>query len=80
MTVIAQIHVPQFYSTVEKKDGEYVRTWQHGPGQRKQRATISELKAAELCALSDWSVCDALKEAKSSRFPYQALLAELMDL
>lgn len=80
MPVIAQIHVPQFYSTVEKKAGGYIRTVQHGPGARIQRSTISELKAAELCALSDWSVCDALREAKASRFPFQAILAELMDL
>lgn len=80
MTVLAYIRAHNLYSTLEKKGDEYVRTTQCGPGARRQVSTVTELKAAELCSLSDWVVCDALKEARSSRFPFQSVLAELMDL
>lgn len=81
MTVIASILVAGFRSQVEKKGEEYVRTSQFGgPGSRRDIRTISEHQAAELCCLSDWVVCDALKEARASRFPFQSVLAELMEI
>ncbi|UQS95138.1 hypothetical protein Pam3_67 [Pseudanabaena phage Pam3] len=78
--ILAYIRVANLYSKLEKKGGEYVRTTQHGPGSRRIVSTVSELKAAEICSFSDWTVCDALKEAKASQFPFQAVLAELMDM
>lgn len=77
---LAYIRVANLYSKLEKKGGEYIRTTQHGPGSRRIVSTVSELKAAEICSFSDWTVCDALKEARGSRFPYQAVLAELMEI
>lgn len=77
---LARIMVHNHHCTLEKVAGVYTRTTQAGPGAPKVRSEVSELKAAELCSFSDWSVHDCLREAKASRFPYQAILAELMDL
>jgi len=78
--ILAYIRIQNLYSFVEKlQDGTFQRTTQWGPGAPKQRSVISELKAAELCAFGDWVVCDKLKEAKSSRFPFQAILSELIE-
>lgn len=78
--ILAYIRACNLYSKLERKGGEYVRTTQHGPGSRRIISTVSELKAAEICAFSDWTVCATLKEARASRFPVQAVLAELMEM
>lgn len=77
---LARITVHNHHCTLEKVGGLYIRTTQAGPGARKVRSEVSELKAAELCSFSDWLVHESLREAKASRFPYQAILAELIDL
>jgi hypothetical protein len=79
--ILAYIRAHRYYSRVEKRrDGSYLRTTQHGPGSRRVVEVVSGLEAARLCAYGDWVACDALREARGSEHPYQAILAELEDL
>ena len=79
--LLGTISVDSYRGKVEKtKTGEYVRTDYDLRFKSVRTEKVSDLKAAELLAYSDWTVCDELAAAKSTKYPFHAILAELDDL